>query len=187
MKEFSQKGFKNASTDTIVREAAISKGALFHYFKNKKDLFMYLYDYSLDILKDEILTKINFDEKDIFNRRRQALELKIEVLRMHPELYEFLGTAYLEDSTEVKGDLDSRNKGLMATAHAKLYEGIDFSKFKEDVDIKRAIEIISWTIEGFVNKETAKIKNIPLHEINYDEMLKEIDKYLEMLKKSFYK
>jgi TetR/AcrR family transcriptional regulator len=187
MKEFAQKGFKNASTEVIVKEADISKGALFYYFKNKKGLFLFLYDYALDILKDEILMKFNYEEKDIFERRKQAMLLKIEVLKKHPEMYDFLGAAYLEDSSEVKSELESRNKELMASGQGKLYEGIDTSKFKEDVDVKRAIEIISWTIDGFINKEREIMKSFPLKEVNQHEMLRELEFYLEMLKKSFYK
>mgnify|MGYP000914953748 CR=1 FL=1 len=49
IKEFAKKGYKNAVTDEIVKEANISKGALFHYFNNKRDLYLFLYDYSLEI------------------------------------------------------------------------------------------------------------------------------------------
>lgn len=42
MKEFALKGYKNASTNEIVKEAGISKGLLFHYFTNKKAYF-YIY------------------------------------------------------------------------------------------------------------------------------------------------
>jgi TetR/AcrR family transcriptional regulator len=187
MKEFAQKGFKNASTDTIVQEAAISKGALFHYFNNKKDLFFFLYDYTVDTIINGIAMKFNRDEKDVFARRRQATLLKIDLLQKHPEMYDFLAAAYMEDASEVKSDLESRNKGLIATSKVFLNEGIDTSKFKEDVDAKRAIDIITWTIEGFTNKEMERVKNFSLYEQNFNEVLKELDIYLEMLKKSFYK
>jgi TetR/AcrR family transcriptional regulator len=187
MKEFAQKGFKNASTDAIVQEAAISKGALFHYFNNKKDLFFFLYDYTVDTIINGIAMKFNRDEKDVFARRRQATLLKIDLLQKHPEMYDFLAAAYMEDSSEVKSDLESRNKGLIATSKVFLNEGIDTSKFKEDVDAKRAIDIITWTIEGFTNKEMERVKNFSLYEQNFNEVLKELDIYLEMLKKSFYK
>lgn len=36
LKEFAQKGYQNASTNEIVKEAGISKGLLFHYFNNKR-------------------------------------------------------------------------------------------------------------------------------------------------------
>lgn len=177
----------NASTDSIVKEAGISKGALFFYFKNKKGLFLFLYDYAVDIVKDGIITKFNKDEKDIFERRRQVALLKIEILKKHPEILDFLAAAYMEDSGEVKSDLESRNKKLIAGGKDILNEGIDTSKFKENIDTKRAIEIITWAIDGFTNKEMEKIKRFSLHELDFNELLKEMDIYLEILKKNFYK
>jgi len=186
MKEFAQKGFKNASTDVIVKEAAISKGALFHYFNNKKDLFLFLYDYSIDIIKNGILMKFNDDERDIFTRIRNGMMLKIELLIKYPEIYEFTTVAYMEESREVKSDLDSRNRGLITEAQGFLYEDIDTSKFKKGIDVKRAIDIITWTIESYTNKEMERFKSLSLNELNLNELLSEMNIYLEMLKKSFY-
>ena len=59
--EFTKKGYRNASTNEIVKEAGISKGLIFHYFKNKKQLYLFLYDYLIWILKYRIG---NFKGKD---------------------------------------------------------------------------------------------------------------------------
>lgn len=187
MKEFAQKGFRNASTDVIAKEAAISKGALFHYFNSKKHLFLFLYDYTLNILKNNILVKFNNDEKDVFERRRHATLLKIGLLKKYPEMYDFLAAAYLEESGEVRNELELRNKELAAYGKLKLNEGIDTSKFKEGIDAKKAIDIITWTVEGYTNREMERVKNYSLYEQNFNEVLKELDVYLEILKKSFYK
>lgn len=40
--EFSEKGFENANTNRIARDANISVGSLFKYFNNKTDLFIYI-------------------------------------------------------------------------------------------------------------------------------------------------
>lgn len=39
LEEFSKNSFDKASTNIIVKNAGISKGSLFHYFKNKQELY----------------------------------------------------------------------------------------------------------------------------------------------------
>jgi hypothetical protein len=131
--------------------------------------------------------KFNRDEKDIFDRRRQVTLLKIEILEKHPEMYDFIATAYMEGSDEVKSDLESRNKKVAAIGQGIMNEDIDTSKFKEGVDAKRAIDIITWTIEGFTNREMERVKRFSLYEQNFNQLLKELDIYLDTLKKCFYK
>lgn len=82
-----------------------------------------MYDYAIDTVKDEILSKFNIDEKDIFVRIRQGSLLKLEILKKHPEIYNFIVTAYMEDPGEVKSDLESRNKGLIANSQGILSKG----------------------------------------------------------------
>ena len=186
MKEFAQKGYKTASTDEIVKEAEISKGALFHYFNNKKGLFLYLYDYVIDVLLNEMIVKFDYEEKDFFARLRQGSMLKLEILKKYPEMYNFVLAAYTEESGEVKGELKNSYNDVIEKSQCFLYEGVDFTKFKDGIEIKRAIEIIIWAMEGFSNKELAKIKKLSLNEETYIELINEADIYLEMLKDMFY-
>lgn len=49
LKEFAVKGYEEASTNNIVKEAGISKGMIFHYFENKKNLYLYILDYCAEL------------------------------------------------------------------------------------------------------------------------------------------
>ena len=42
MKVFTKKGFASARMDDIVRESGLSKGAIYHHYKGKKDIFLAL-------------------------------------------------------------------------------------------------------------------------------------------------
>ena len=42
MKVFTKKGFANARMDDIVRESGLSKGAIYHHYNGKKDIFLAL-------------------------------------------------------------------------------------------------------------------------------------------------
>ncbi|MBA1334943.1 MAG: Transcriptional regulator, AcrR family [Firmicutes bacterium] len=187
LKEFAQKGYDDASTNEIVKEAGISKGLLFHYFNTKKDLFLFLYDYSVEITKTEYYGLINTNERDIFTRLRQIYLLKLEVYHKHPWLFDFTKVAVYTESKEVKAEMESRKKDVLSTGYEKLFENIDVSKFKDGVDVKRAMKIIFWAIGGFGNEILEEVKELELSQVDYDGILSEFDAYLEMLRKCFYK
>ncbi|MCT8975300.1 TetR/AcrR family transcriptional regulator [Clostridium sp. CX1] len=187
IKEFAKKGYKNTATDEIVKEANISKGALFHYFNSKKGLFIFLYDYTLEILMNEFFGKIDLDEKDILKRLQQVLLTQFMLVNKYPDMLDFVKTANFEDSDEVKNDMELRNKEYLIDAYSKVLNNFDTSKFKENIDIKRAVDVIVWTMEGFVSKEKEKIKDHSITNLNFDEILSEVNIYFELLKSSFYK
>ena len=46
---FSQNSYKNSPMSEIAEAAGISKSLLFHYFRNKKELYLYLLEYAAEI------------------------------------------------------------------------------------------------------------------------------------------
>ncbi|OIK16020.1 TetR family transcriptional regulator [Bacillus sp. MUM 116] len=187
IKKFAQKGYDNASTNEIVKEADISKGLLFHYFGNKKNMYLFLFDHFYEIIVDEFYKKINLEERDIFKRVRQAVTVKMELLNIYPDLFNFLSAAVMEDSKEVKLELDQRKKQLSKNNIGKLYEDIDLSLFRDDLDVQKALKIIFWTFEQFSEELIQRAKQSPTHEFNYDEAIQETEEYYEVLMKAFYK
>lgn len=187
MKEFAKNGYEKASTNEIVKESEISKGLLFHYFKNKKQLFLYLYNYCIDLNMNEFYKKIDLSEPDFFTRLRQTQLIKMELLKKYPEIFKFVEAAYLEDSSEIKQELEARNKELMKSSVDLLFKDIDTSKFKDDTDIKKVINIVIWTLQGFANEVMTREKLSPSNQTNYDDAFLEADEYLNMLKNCFYK
>lgn len=77
--------------------------------------------------------------------------------------------------------------GEIFSSYGKIYENIDVSKWHKGIDIKRAIDIINWTIEGLAENEQKKSKLPSFSGFNYDEILADLDIYLGILKNSFYK
>jgi AcrR family transcriptional regulator len=189
MAEFAHKGYKNASTNEIVKNANISKGLLFHYFNNKKGLFMFLYNYSKDIFLNEFYSKYKFESTDIINALRQAAVMKIDLIQRHLELYDFLISAAADDSEEVKWEFENTKNDVLADFYKKFFENMDTSLFKDDLDIKYALDIIAWFMEGFANRELAKLRSLSGLTADYDlnMAIVDFDKYIELLKGAFYK
>lgn len=186
LKEFAKNGFDQASTNTIVKEANISKGSLFNYFNNKKDLYIYLLDYSFVII-ERLYGEIDLEEKDIFNRIGNIGLQKLEIKRAYPYVFDFLATAKLEEATEVRDIIDKEMDDVYQRGIEKIYQDFDSSKFRDDIDIEKAIEILNWTMFGFGEKIIQQIDTFKDNKEFGQASLIEWEKYASMLKKSFYK
>jgi TetR/AcrR family transcriptional regulator len=187
IKEFAQKGYDSASTNEIVKEASISKGLLFHYFKNKKQLFFFLFDYCYNVVADEFYKKVDLTERDFFKRIRQAVQIKTELQTQYPDILTFIQEAMMQESAEIKVEFDKKIQELTAVNINIIYEGIDLSKFRDDVDVQKILKIISWTFEKMSDEEFLKAKMIPNYKIDYDKISMEAEEYFEIFIKCFYK
>ena len=185
--EFADKGFEKASTNEIVKEAGISKGILFHYFQNKKKLFLFVFDHSVELCMDEFFDKVDLEEKDFFEKLRQISLFKLELVHKYLGIFKFFELAIGEESTEVKSEIEERKKKLTENNYSKVFNNIDKSKFSDGVDVNRAINIVMWTLEGFGTSELQKAKVSESKRMNYEKVFHEMDIYIDIFKNCFYK
>ncbi|PFG06487.1 TetR/AcrR family transcriptional regulator [Bacillus sp. es.034] len=184
---FAENGYEKASTNAIVKEAKISKGILFHYFNSKKELYISLYEHLSDLFTEKIYERLDWNELDIFVTIRSVAMIKFELFSVYPDLINFLTSAFSEEAPEVKDDIEKYKTRMVESSFATLFSNVDTSKFKEGIDINKSIQVIYWTFEGMANQQQQKAKLLSVDEINQEEVLAEIDAYIELLKISFYK
>ena len=73
---FSQNSYKNSPMSEIADSAGISKSLLFHYFHNKKELYMFLWDKCAEITI-EYLTKYGcYEQNDLFESMEKGMQAK---------------------------------------------------------------------------------------------------------------
>ena len=187
IREFADKGFEKASTNEIVKEAGISKGILFHYFQNKKNLFLFVYDYFMELCMDEFYKKVDMDERDIFIKLRQISSFKLELMYKYPMIFKFFEASIAEKSNEVKSEIEERKKRLIESNYSKVFNNINVSKFRDNVDVSRSMNIILWTLQGLGESELQKAKTTASKKANYEKIFAEMDIYIDIFKKCFYK
>jgi TetR/AcrR family transcriptional regulator len=185
--QFAHKGYEQASTNEIVKKAGISKGLLFHYFKNKKELYLFLHQHFTKVLMNEFFAELPLENRDIFVRLRSLMLLKSRLMQKYPGIFQFLISTHVESSPEVKDEMDTAHLELLQRSYAKIFNNIDTAKFKEGTDIKRAINIILWTLEGYSNSVLATVKHLNQGSSDFSAEFAEGDSYIEMLKNTFYK
>ncbi|AXI58175.1 TetR family transcriptional regulator [Streptococcus pyogenes] len=186
IKEFVRNGFEKASTNEIVKRANISKGSLFNYFNSKKDLYLYLIEYSSKAIVN-LNEEIDLSETDLFKRIERVALQKFYVQQKYPQAFEFLASTKREESVEVKDIIKQRLNPIYNQAINKLYKDIDYSKFREGVDIEKAIEILNWTMFGVGEKGLKELFTFDDIGRFGEKYLEEWNVYAELLKYSFYK
>ncbi len=184
LKEFSQNSFEKASTNAIVKDARISKGLLFHYFKNKQNLYDTLEEYVIGLISKGILEKIDWTESDLIERIKQIILIKIKIMNQYPYVYDF-SLSMLKNASvaQLKGRYDTEFADLMIRVYK---ENIDYSLFKDDIDIQKGVHIIQWTLEKISEAAIEKSKLDGEH-IDLDQIYHTVEEYLKVLKKAFYK
>lgn len=186
IKEFAQSGFKKASTNEIIKTANISKGSLFNYFDSKRGLYLYLIDYAINIIEQKFLNLIDMDKRDLFARLRNIATIKMEFLKNHPNTMYFLSTVFLNDNF-IDQEITAKIEKLQSTADKKAYENIDFSLFHEDIDPKKAFQIIRWAFDGYEAEMKIHLKGKDFRKLDLDQYWDEFYEYIDVMKISFYK
>ncbi|WMM26179.1 TetR/AcrR family transcriptional regulator [Tissierella sp. MB52-C2] len=186
LKEFAQNGFEKASTNEIVKNANISKGALFNYFNSKKDLYIYLFNYSIEIIEN-LYEEIDLNERDIFKRIGNIGLQKLQIQKEFSYAFDFLASLQLEESMEVKTIIGEKVAIIYDKGIKKMYKHIDYSKFRDDIEIEKAIEILNWTMFGFGEKVIKKIDTFKDSTEFGEKTLEEWERYADILKNNFYK
>lgn len=186
LKEFVLRGFDNASTNVIAKEAGISKGLMFHYVNNKQDLFLLVYDYFTILLDKEYFTKMDFSEKDIFARLRQSYLLQINLIKQYPWIFDFNKLSIVTKSDEVNKALENRANKNQSSCYHQIFDMIDVSKFRTGLDIEKCKHFILWANIGFTNQILNDIRNLQTSNLDYKHIITTLDEYFDELRKIFY-
>jgi TetR/AcrR family transcriptional regulator len=181
LRAFAANGYKKTSASDIAAAAGISKAMIFHYFGTKKGLYLYLIDYCTNLITKEVEEKFDYRVTDFFDRMRLSTGIEIAVLKMHPAITLFLTSMYFEEDKEVREDIKTKLAQSEGLTNRIAFEGIDYSKFKEGIDLKVFMKMFSWIAEGYAKQLSGKT------EIDPDALFEEFDECLSMLKNNFYR
>lgn len=183
LKEFVSCGYDNASTNVIARESGFSKALMFHYVKNKQELFLLTYDYFNELLDKEYYSKMDYSIKDVFERLRASYFIQIELLKRYPWILNFHKLDVETSSNEI-------NAALAERKHRKktyeIFNMIDTSRFRPELNPEKCKQFILWANIGFTEQILQGIRNSIEPLPDYDGIVAILNDYLDELRKVFY-
>jgi len=184
LKSFGTNGYKKSAVSDIATGAGISKAMIFHYFGTKKALYIYLMNLCGNILMNEFNKKSDNTVTDFFDRILLATNIKISIMKKHPEILTFLTSMYFENDDQVKEDIKANLKKGEEFRGKITVESIDESKFKDGIDPKFVMKMVGWLAEGYISQLTGKLG------LDSEALFKEFNdfnKSIDLFKNNFYK
>lgn len=147
---FSQNSYKNSPMSEIADAANISKSLLFYYFKNKKELYMFLWDKCAQ-LTISYLTKYQcYGCSNLFESMERGMKAKMEIIRLYPDMANFVIKAFYETNIEVANDVQNSFRKYFDLKKDKTLLKIDKEQFVEGIDIEMMYKDMYWASEGFL-------------------------------------
>ena len=182
MLEFGEGSFKKTSADAIAKRAGVSKGLLFHYFKDKRELYLYLFQYALEVCVRQYMVKTyDFGETDFFLALKMGQEIKMDMVRRYPGLFRFVMRAYYERDSVLSPKLRKGLNSLLEITSRDFLTRMDLYKFKDGIDPWEVIRLLTLAAEGMMARTNA----CTAEEI--ETLFLEYQKYAAMLRQNLYK
>ncbi len=144
--EFSSRGFNAANINVIAKNAGISIGSMYTYFKSKEDLFLTVLDSGYAVI-EESLQRIDLMNGTVFDK----LELILRYVQKYSREYRLLNQAYLEATTQGIARLSKKLSLKMETVSSRYYKAVLEAAQKEGlVDTKINVNTASFCIDNII-------------------------------------
>lgn len=180
-KVFSENNYKKAPISEIADEGGVSKALLFHYFTNKLELYMFLWNSSIEQIHKASSEYRVADTTDFFEMIHRSLLAKCSVIRSYPYLYQFAVKAYYEQEPKIKSSIQESFYAVNKSSENILWKTVDVSKFRQDIDTRLVYQELLWTSDGYLRKMVLS------GELDADKMENDFERMIGQWKKVYLK
>jgi len=144
--EFANRGFRNASTNHIVKELGIPKGSIFYWFGSKDNLYLYLVDLSVKRFVEAFIDFTREWPDEILARLRIIIESSFSFLENHPDHFRLFMSFMDGEARHLLGPYlkDHWNEGL--NVWNSWYSGVDTDDFLSTPE--EVQQLLMWVIAG---------------------------------------
>ena len=147
---FARNSYKKSPMSEIADEAGISKSLLFHYFHNKKELYLYLWEKCAQITIDYLTKYDCYGQKDLFESMTRGMSAKLDIIRQYPNMGVFTIRAFYEKDSEICAAIqESYHKHFNFKASSTLLN-LDPEQFIPGLDIQMMYRDMYWASEGYL-------------------------------------
>ena len=147
---FGGSSYKKASMQAIADEAGVSKSLLFHYFRNKKELYLYLWERAARATAKALDESGCYAAGDLFTALERGMAVKLELMQRAPDMGAFAMRAFYEKDPAVAPDIQQSCAGYIGRASLPWVLALDPAQFRPGLDLEMMYKDMYWAAAGYV-------------------------------------
>jgi TetR/AcrR family fatty acid metabolism transcriptional regulator len=151
LKVIKRKGFHKARMSDIAVEAGISYGLVYHYFKNKEDLFDAILNRWWDGLFRLMREIAVAADMDVSTKLRQVISFFLDTYQNQPELVNIFITEISRSSGNLTADRLDRFREFMNLTEGLIAEGQRKGVLRRDFKARYLTYIFLGALEAFIS------------------------------------
>ena len=172
-KVFAKNSYKKSPVGEIAEEAGISKSLLFFYFKNKKELYLFLLKTAEEETRNALMETNVYSGDDIFDIMYNGLLVKANMMRKYPDMGNFSIKAYYEKDPDVAKEVRKIIEPYTEMDTNSILPILDKNKFKDGLDLNMMYQDMYLASEGYLWRMQQ------LDNLDVDKMVNDYKKIIE--------
>lgn len=147
---FSQNSYKKSPMSEIADAAGISKSLLFHYFHNKKELYLFLWEEAARITMQYLNNYNCYEQAGLFEMMERGMKAKLHMMELYPDLAAFAVKSFYEKDPAVSEDIRKIYQKHFDLKAIKTFSQLDPSEFRPGLDLKMMHREMYLASEGYL-------------------------------------
>ncbi len=184
IKYFAHKPYSKVDIEDVAKESQVSKGSMYQYFENKKDMYFYtikeVLSKYLKIVKD-----YDFASISLFDYTKKAFEYAWDFLLTYPDEYLLMEKTAFYDDSPFKKEIEEFYHSTTRVFLEEIITKNQKSGFiRDDVPPKIVMVFLEGSVWDFKKAllEMAKKKGVKLTDLPKDYVTKVQDDFMKLIK-----
>lgn len=182
--EFARNGYRKASINTIVRDAGISKGSLYQYFRNKEELFVFIFTRFTLLVKKTVKEAELGAENDFFSQVGGVLFAGIDFIDRYPDYFQIYLRVFFERDMPLREELLARVRLFSREYFAPLcLAGQQSGAIRRDIPADVVIFVLDATLDRFLQSyaQQALARDLGLERLDGEQLSGQVRMILQVL------
>ena len=140
LREFSAKGYETASINTICAENDISKGTIYHYFKDKDEIYLLCVAECFDKLVSYMLDAVKGMEGSAEQHLHGYFDVRLRFFAENPLYLGIFTNAVLNPPDRLKGDIMEARKAFDELNISVLTRLLESTTLRKGITVPAVVE-----------------------------------------------